>query len=155
MPSALSPFRSTEVVYTKRIAVPLDKAVEFLQDLPALARLSPLIIDVVPTPNATEAHTYTISHWVEWPFSYRTTMSYQATGTLLETGIEARSTAGAGTRITTQYTAREVEEGVCEIQERAILYGLFFFLPYIRHVVAGSHQESLRRMKDHLEGKAQ
>jgi carbon monoxide dehydrogenase subunit G len=108
-------FRSHQVSYTKQINVPLQTALQFLHDPPAVMHLSPLIIEVTVDP--ADKTKYTVVDSMVLGFGYRTKISYKATITLHDDGMHAESAAGVGTHTTTRYTARAISEGTTEIEE--------------------------------------
>lgn len=106
-------FRSHHVQYSKQINVPLQTALEFLHDPPALMKLSPLIIEV----NTIDKTSYSVVDSMAMPFGFRKRINYNATITLHEDGMLAESVAGAGTTTKVKYTVKAISESITEVSE--------------------------------------
>ncbi|KAJ7054905.1 hypothetical protein C8F01DRAFT_194448 [Mycena amicta] len=135
--------------YSKTINAPVKAVIDFLHDPVALMRLNPVIIDVRRDPE--DPAKYTIVDQLTM-LGWKKQLTYTARVTITESGMEAESSAGAGTTTISRFSAKEVGEGVTELQERASVNCFFLLLPFIKGVLDKAHKESHERLKNRLEG---
>ncbi|KAF7290817.1 SWIM-type domain-containing protein [Mycena indigotica] len=108
-------FVDYEASYSTTINAPVQTVVDFLHDPAGLMRLNPVIIDVKNDPN--DSQKYIIVDQLNM-LGFKRQLTYTSKVTITEAGMEAESSAGAGTTTIARFIAKSAGTAITELEER-------------------------------------